>query len=260
MIVSFLLVGAFAGGVAGLLGLGGGTVVVPALALIFYHQGVPHDVIFHLAVGTSFAIMIVTTGVSAWTRAKQNNVLWPVVRRLLPGMVIGVALGALLASHLSTNVLKICFSAFLLIVALRMFFNIQPKTALDIPANKILFFISTFIGVVSGLLGIGVGSVTVPYLTRHNIEMKFASGVASACTVPLATVGAASFIIIGWHLSAINHNIGYVDWLAFLLVSPTSVITAMLAVKFSARLKTKWLKRIFALFLLVVAAGLIFGG
>tara|TARA_B100000508_G_C11456898_1_gene277168 strand:+ start:1163 stop:1954 length:792 start_codon:yes stop_codon:yes gene_type:complete len=258
-ILSFLLVGVFAGGVAGLLGLGGGTVVVPALILIFSHAGVPHEVIFHFAVGTSFAIMIVTTSVSAWTRAKQGDVLWPVVRRLLPGILVGVVLGAVLANHLSTSVLKLCFAIFLLLVASRMFFNIQPRFVRELPGKSILFVISGCIGLVSGLLGIGVGSMTVPYLTRHNIKMRLASGIASACTVPLAVAGTASFLITGWHFSGVNHSIGYVDWLAFLLVSPTSVVTASFAVKFSARLKTGLLKRVFAVFLLIVAVGLIFG-
>lgn len=259
IIVGFLILGFFAGGLGGLLGLGGGTIVVPALAAIFHYEGIPAYMIFHLAVGTSFAIMIVTSAVSAWARARQKNILWPVVWRLLPGLLLGVVLGSLLASHLPTVILKIGFAIFLLLIALRMLFLSKLKPSRQLPGNKVLLAVGSAAGVLSGLLGVGIGAVSVPYLTRHNVDMPFASGIASFCTVPLAMLGTVSFLVTGWHLSHVSYNIGYVDWLAFLLVGVTSVLTAPFAAKLSTRLKTKMLKRIFAIFLLIIAAGLIWG-
>ncbi len=251
-------IGIVAGFASVLLGIGGGFIVVPGLAFVFVLSGFPHAEIMHVAAGTSLAIMIITSASAIIAHNRLRNILWPIVLRLLPGILIGVIVGALLASFLTTRWLKLLFGLFLLFVSIKMFFLSKPKSARQVPGRAISSLIGFLIGTKSGLLGIGGGSIIIPFLTYCNVPMRKASGTSITCTLPLAIVGTISFIILGWQVNQVPHSFGYVYWPAFLGVAVMSVIFAQVGAALNSKVRVNWLKRIFAIFLFFVSMNLLF--
>ena len=252
------LIGIFTGLTSGLLGLGGGLIVVPGLALAFSLIGFPHSEIMHVAAGTSLAVMIATSASAIIAHYRLQNVLWSIVFRILPGILIGVVLGAILASHLSTRWLQLVFGLFLLFVAMKMFFLSKPKETRKVPGKAMSSLIGFLIGIKSGLLGLGGGSIIIPFLTYCNVPMRKASGTSITCSLPISIVGTISFIMLGWHVNPMPHSFGYVYWPAFLSVAFMSLIFAQIGAHFSSKVKVVWLKRLFSLFLLLISLNLLF--
>ncbi len=260
MNVAFLLypaIGIIAGLASGLLGIGGGLVVVPGLAFVFVLNGFPHAEIMHVAAGTSLAIMIVTSASGIFAYHRLKNVLWPIVLRFLPGVLIGVVVGALLASYLSTRWLQLLFGLFLLFVSIKMLFLSKPKPTRQVPGKLASSVISFLIGAKSGLLGLGGGSIIIPFLTYCNVPMRKASGTSITCTLPISIVGTISFIMLGWQMNQVPHSFGYVYWPAFLSVAVMSVIFAQVGAKLNSKVRVDWLKRIFAIFLFFISINLL---
>ena len=255
----FLLVGVFAGLTSGLLGVGGGIVVVPAFALIFSLIKFPNAVIMHLAAGSSLATMILTTGSAMMAHHRRHAVLWSVWRRLVPGIIVGTLLGSHIAAMLDTRLLEICFAIFLLIVAVRMSFLISPKPQRRLPQLWGMWLIALLVGAKSGLLGVGGGTLTVPFLTRCNIAVKKAIGTSSACGFMIAIFGTIGFIASGWGDQDLpSWSSGYVFWPGALMAASMSVIFARVGVKLAHVLPATVLKRIFAVFLFFVAMDLFY--
>jgi len=255
----YLATGALAGTLSGLLGLGGGIVVVPALVFILASLGFPQSHIMHVAAGTSLAAMIVTASVSVRSHYRRGNVDWQIVKLLLPGVIIGVIAGALLAGVLTTHVLIIILSIVLLLSALRMFYSAKQK-----PTNKklpvlIIMFCSLLIGLKSGLLGLGGGILIVPLLSFFGVDMRKASGTSAACTLPIAIVGTITFIFTGMHADAGHLQSGYVYWPAFIGIVIGSALFVPVGAALGAKLNRAVLRRIFAVILVIVAAKLLIG-
>lgn len=256
--ILFIATGALAGLLSGLLGIGGGVVVVPALVWIFHSlPAIPYNQVVHMAAGTSLAAMIVTATASVRAHARRGNVNWSVVKKFVPGMIIGVIIGASVAGMLGTNVLTIILGIVLILIALRIFFFSKVISHRSFPAFWVVFLASLFVGFKSGLLGLGGGVLTIPFLMYFGLEMRKASGSSAACTLPIAIVGTISFIIIGWHAQPIHWGSGYVYWPAFLGIAIGGVLFVPLGALLGAHLHTKWLKRIFAVFLLAVSIHLL---
>lgn len=251
-------IGIIAGFVSGLLGIGGGLIVVPMLALTFALSGFPHAKIMHVAAGTSLAIMIVTSIAAVIAHHRLNHVLWPIVKKLLPGILVGVVVGALLANQLSTRWLQLLFGVFLLLISIKMFILSTPKPTRRMPGKMISAIMSFLIGVKSGLLGLGGGAIIIPFLSYCNVPMRQASGTSITCTLPIAIVGTISFIILGWRINPMPHSFGYVYWPAFLSVSVMSVIFAPIGASINGKVNIDWLKRIFAIFLFFISLNLLF--
>jgi len=258
----YLLIGAFAGSMSGLLGVGGGIVVVPALAFAYSHLGMPAEQIMHIAAATSLAAMIFTTSSSVIAHQRKGGVLWSVWRILLPGILIGTVIGAILASFLPTRLLSILFGVFLLLILIRMFMMVAPPAGRKLPKRIWTFLVSLIIGTKSGLFGVGGGVLTVPFLSYSNIPMRQAAGTSAACGLPIAIIGTISVIFTG-HL----HNpgglgpqyFGYIYLPAAIGVAIASTLCSQIGAHFSHRLPTKILKRFFAIFLFVTAINLILG-
>ena len=152
------LVGVATGIVAGMLGVGGGILTVPVLAALFALQGLAPAHTMHLAVATSLSVIIFTAASSARSHHARGAVMWPVVRHMVPGLIVGAVAGSLLADMASTTVLARLFGVASLLVAFQMFLDRQPPPARSLPGTPGLFGISTAIGTVSALIGIGGGS------------------------------------------------------------------------------------------------------
>ena len=203
-LITFLVIGALAGFAAGLFGVGGGTIIVPLLFIVFTQMGYSPDVIMHLALGTSLATIIVTSISSLMAHNKKGSVMWPVFKNLAPGMALGCFFGAGVAGLISGIHLQIIVGIFLLWVAYRMFAKAKNQTAsstsntadqdtqfneIALPSTPKQLAAGGVIGIASAIFGIGGGSLTVPYLTRYGVVMQKAVGTSAACGLPIAIAG-----------------------------------------------------------------------
>lgn len=258
MITTYLLymgLGAFAGVLAGLLGIGGGLVIVPMLNFAFEAQGFPDVHMQHVALGTSLATIIFTSISSMRAHSKRGAINWTAFWRLAPGIITGTFLGAWIASILSTMVLKIVFGVFLFYVATQMLTGKKPKPERELPPPVPTFGVGNVIGIFSALVGIGGGTLTVPFLSWCNHTIHRAIGTAAAVGLPIALSGTAGFIVNGIGVEGIpGPHVGYVYIPAFLGIIAMSVLTAPLGAKLAHSLPVDKLKRIFAILLYIVGA------
>jgi len=253
-IAVFLATGAAAGLLAGLFGVGGGLIIVPALAVILPKLGTAPEVVMQSAIGTSLAV-IGLTGISS-TRAHhaRGGVIWPIFWRLAPGIVAGSLIGAVVAHHVASDTLKKCVGIGALLISIQMLIDATPKATRSAPGAVGLGIVGSLIGALSALIGIGGGSLTVPYLTACNIDMRRAVGTSAACGMPIAWAGAAGFAFNGYSLPGLAPwSLGYVDLAAFAGIAVTSVLTAPLGARLAHGLSPKLLKRAFALFLAAIS-------
>lgn len=249
-----MLLGVFVGLAAGLLGIGGGAIMVPVLATIFLAQGVPSDQVIHIALGTSMASIIVTSLSSLYAHHKRQGVIWPIVRSLSPGVILGTLFATYIVAHVSSKFLAIFFTCFMIYVAIQMFLNFQPPPARHIPGKIPLFFAGGGIGLVSALVAIGGGTLTVPFLAWHNIPLKKAIGTAAAVGFPIAVTGTLGYVFNGWHVSYSEPYLyGFIYLPAVLSISLVSYFTAPLGAKLAHRLSVPTLKKIFAVFLVLIS-------
>ena len=249
-IIAFLLIGSLAGLLAGLLGVGGGLVIVPPLTWLFKQLAFPEAVVVHCAVATSLATIVVTGGVSAYSHYRRGAVLLGVFRQLSVGVVAGASIGAIAAGWISSTGLKWYFGLFELAVAAKMLVPVQTNGAAALPGFTRNALVATVIGAASSLLGIGGGTITVPYLTWCGVNIRSAVATSAALGFPLAIAGSASFMLLTPIAEQIpDHSTGYVYWPAFLGIITSSVFFAPLGAKLAHQLSFSLLQRVFAIFL-----------
>jgi len=250
----FALAGALAGFLAGLLGIGGGMIIVPALILSFHWQGVPPGVLTHLAVGTSLASIVFTSVSSVRTHHDNQGVDWPLFRRLAPALMVGSVLGAQIAHALPARALQLVIAAFAIWTGGKMIAGRKPGAEDHaLPGRTGLAGAGGLIGVASAIFGIGGGSLMVPYLVRHGMAMRRAVGTAAACGFPIAIAGAIGFIWSGWREAGLPAgSTGYIYWPALLGISVTSILFAHYGAKSAHRLPAATLKRAFGVVLILV--------
>ena len=273
-ILIFLIIGALAGFAAGLFGVGGGTIIVPLLFIVFTQMGYSPDNIMHLALGTSLATIIVTSISSLMAHNKKGAVMWPVFKNLAPGLAIGCFLGAGIAGQISGLYLQLIVGVFLLWVAYKMFFGGKKQVAANIssaggandanpelPSKPKQLAAGGVIGVASAIFGIGGGSLTVPYLTRYGVVMQKAVGTSAACGLPIAIAGALGFMIFGMQQQVdVPNTIGFVHIYAFLGIASMSFFTAKVGAKVAHILSPQLLKKCFAILLTVVGFYFLYKG
>jgi len=255
-----LAFGILSGVISGLLGIGGGIVIVPFLAWLLNMHGMPADTIMQTAIATSLATIIITSISSVLAQHRRGAVLWPVVITLTPGIAIGAWFGADLAHFLSSELLAMIFGSFLLLNGLRMALDLKPKAHRQLPSSVPLGFTGLILGLLSTLIGIGGGTLTVPYMTWHNVPIKKAIALGSACGLPIALFGAFSFIIIGLQAGSLPEgNIGYINIPAFIGISCTSLFAATWGVHLSHSIPTSALKKTFSILLVIVGTKMLLG-
>ncbi|MCG2575619.1 sulfite exporter TauE/SafE family protein [Dechloromonas sp. XY25] len=254
-IAAYLLTGAVAGFFAGLLGVGGGVVVVPVLTMVFAAQGFPANEVLHLALGTSMATILFTSLSSLRAHHAHQAVLWPVMRRLTPGILAGTLLGAQLAARISSRALSIFFVAFMLMVAFQMVANLRPKPTRSLPGRAGLGVVGGLIGAIASLAAMGGGALTVPYLIWCNVRPHQAIGTSAAVGLPIALGGTVGYVWNGWpHPELPAGSLGFVYLPALAVILLASVMMAPMGARLAHRLPIKVLKRIFAGLLLLLSA------
>lgn len=247
----YLATGAFAGLLAGLLGVGGGLIIVPVLALSFTAQGFANEVQMHLAVGTSLATIIFTSLSSVYAHHRRGAVEWPAFRTMAPGIMLGALLGAVIAHWLPTIAMRYLFGLFELFVALQMALSLKPAPHRALPGNWGMSGAGVVIGLLSALVGVGGGTLTVPFLLWCNVVIRRAIATSAACGLPIAVAGAVGFMITGWNESQLPEwSSGYLYWPALLGVVTASVLFAPLGARLAHSIPSLVLKRLFALLLL----------
>ena len=253
----YLAAGACAGLTSGLFGIGGGLVLVPALLFVFTTHGIPESVAMHLAVGSSLASVVATSASSVSAHALLGGVLWSVFKPISIGLVIGALLGAQIAGLVSGLLLKRVFAIFLLIVAAQMAFGGQPPASHRLPGKYGLVGAGLVIGSMSSLIGIGGGSLMVPYLTWRGTQVRQAVGTSAATGFPIAVAGTIGFIIAGWGEPILpSAATGFVYWPAVGGIVVASILIAPVGARCAHLLPAARLKWIFAVFLLAVSAQL----
>lgn len=259
MLGIYLILGIFAGIMSGLFGIGGGVVIVPALASIFsHHQVIPADAAMHLAIGTSLATMVVAASSSMYAHHKRGAVRWRMVLKMTPLLGLGAVVGAMIAHDIPSHYLKIFFGVFLLFIGFRIFFGNQEVKG-PAMSSMIFFGMSFLIGLLSSVLGVGGGTLLVPFLLRCHLEMHEATGTSVACGVVVAFIATMSFMVTG--LIAGVHlpwSTGYIYWPAFLGVAVAGLLFAPLGAMAAHKLPAVFLKRTFAIFLWVMAVDMLF--
>ena len=256
----YLALGAFAGTLAGLLGIGGGLIIVPVLAGVFYGFDYSPEVVMHMAIGTSLATIVMTSVSSVRAHHRRGAVQWQAFAWMAPGIVLGAWLGVAVADALRGDTLRVVFGLFELSVALYMWLDrpVCPKRTL--PGRLGLNAAGGVIGVVSAIVGIGGGTLAVPYLQWCNVAMRRAVATAAATGLPIAIAGALGYVVAGWGNPLLPAGTtGYVYWPAFVGIVAASVLFAPLGAHLAHTLPARSLKRIFALFLAALGLWMLFG-
>jgi uncharacterized membrane protein YfcA len=246
-----LLAGAIGGLLAGLLGVGGGIVIVPALYYIFSYLGIDADVRMHLAVGTSLATIVPTSIRSVRAHNARGSFDRDLFRAWVPGIVIGVLLGTWLANLAEFGQLTMVFATVALVVSLYMALgNPAWRLANGLPGNPVSSMIAAVIGAISAMMGIGGGTLSVPVLNLFGVPIHRSVGTAAGFGLVIAIPGTLGFIVGGWNNPLLpDFSLGYVNWLGFLLIVPATVLTVPAGAKLAHSLSQTGLRRAFALFL-----------
>jgi uncharacterized membrane protein YfcA len=259
-LAGFLLTGVLSGLLAGLFGVGGGVIVVPALILLFGHLSLGGDWIPHLAVGSSLAAIVGTGAASALAHHRRGGVRWDLVLGLAPGIILGAGAGALVAGVLPELWLTRVFSAFLVYVGLRMLSPGKTQAHRPMPGRLGLGAVGGGIGALSALVGIGGGTLTVPFLNGRGLGMRQAVGTSAACGLPIALAGALGFILVGWGREGLPAwSTGFVYWPAVGLILTASIPSAPWGARIAHALPVPMLRRAFAILVLVMALYLALG-
>jgi len=252
-LAAYLGIGAVVGFFAGLLGIGGGIIIVSSLALMFKAHGFAPDYVMHLAIGTSLAAMAAGALSSLRAHHRHGAVDVALVKSMAPGLVAGVFVGAFIARFAGVTFLKFFFLAFTIFVTMQTVFNLRPKPSRELPGPAVLVPVALVIGICSSLFGGGAAAVGVPFLTWCNVTTHRAIGTVAAMAFPLAIAGTLGYVIAGWSVTALAPwSLGFVYLPAFIGISITSMLTAPFGARLAHRLKGATLRRVFAVFLVLM--------
>ena len=260
LIITFLFTGLLSGFLAGLLGVGGGIIIVPVSYFVLLSLGYSVEVVMHVSVASSLAVIIFTSISSIRSHLKLKNIENKVIKKWFVGIIIGSLLGSFLASEVKGEILVLIFISLAFLISINMFFHKKIQTIKnDIPTSFILnFFISGNIGFLSALIGIGGGSFSVPTLSMFSKKIHQAVGTSAVLGFFIAFPGAISYILLGLNVENLPpYSLGYVNLLIVFLVASTSIFTANIGAKISSRIDKNNLKKIFAIFLLCTCISLV---
>lgn len=254
------LIGIGAGFLAGLLGLGGGTVIVPFLVVIFPLVGIDKQLSVHMAIATSMANVVITQAAAIYKHRNyiSKQTLHQFAKQLWPGIILGAILGVVIADHLTAHELATCFGVIVILLAVKMAFKKRvvessTPTPWQLPAVYIRFPITFLIGGLSSILGLGGGGFMVPFLQHYRVPIAKAMGAAVLCGFPLAIIATITYLIVGLdNTPHIAFATGYLYWPAFIGIAITSIFFAPLGVKLAHRIPSFLLRWMFIVFLVLV--------
>ena len=257
--LAYPLLGIVVGFLAGLLGIGGGGIMVPMLTSLFLAQGFPREQVVHMALGTSMAAIMFTSVSSLRAHHARGAVGWDIVRGVTPGILVGTFFGTFIASHLNAVPLTVFFTCFMCFVATQMWRNIKPKPSRELPGRVGMSGVGLFIGLISALVAIGGGSLSVPSMVWCNVEARRAMGTSAAIGFPIALAGTVGYLVNGLaDLRMPPHTVGYIYLPALVLVGGISVLTAPFGAACAHRMPVVALRKIFAGILILLALKMLY--
>jgi len=247
--------GLVTGLLAGLLGIGGASVTVPALYELFRFMGVPEDVRMQLCIGTSLAIIIPISIRSFTAHRKRSVVLYDVLKAWAIPVVLGVISGAAIAYYAPAGLFRLVFMIFCYAVGLKYLVGRDLRFGDRLPGRPALVGIGYFIGLISSLIGVAGGSLSTLFLTLYGETIHIAIATSSGLGVLISIPGTIGYVIAGWsqqaHLPPLS--IGYVSLLGLLLFAPASVLAAPYGARLAHKMSRRNLEMAFGLFLILVA-------
>jgi len=259
MLVVLLVIGGFAGVLAGLLGVGGGIVLVPAFFYTFQTLGYDGPQLMQICLATSLATIIVTSVRSVLSHHKKGAVDWAILRGWAPGIAIGAILGVLVAANLRSNTLQGVFGVLGLIIGAYLGLGRADwRLGAQMPKGITRAILSPILGFLSVLMGIGGGSFGVPLMSLYGTTIHRAVATAAGFGVTIAVPSVAGFLLL--EIAPQNRpplTFGAVNLVAFVVVIAMTLVTAPWGVKLAHAMDPKPLKRVFAVFLTLVALNML---
>jgi uncharacterized membrane protein YfcA len=259
LILGLTVTGVVSGIFAGLLGIGGGAIIVPALAFAFDALGYPDEIGQHVAVASSLAIIIPTGIMSARSHNKRGAVDATILRLWAPFVLAGCLIGGLMAGWFSGDVLRVVFGVMAFFIAINIVTPFQQRLMGHLRSSPLTHRVAaSIVGYISALMGIGGGSLSVPTITAFGETMHKAVGTGAAIGVFIAIGGTLGFVVSGWGEGGLPPlSVGYVNLIAFALVGGFAALCAPAGAALAHRLEQKTLKYIFAVFLVLVGSNMI---
>lgn len=262
-LVIFLLcamLGSVVGLLAGLLGIGGGLLIVPAMGfLLHYFLQIDIEIGMPIAIATSLSTVILTCLSSTRSHYKLGNLDKRIITYSGIGIALGATLGAQFASHISGVLLQRVFAVLVILIAMQMVFG-ATRASKNTIGNKGLSGIGVGTGFIAALMGIGGGALIVPMLIWFQVNIRKAIGCAAFSGIIIAVFGTTNFVIAGWKNPDLpDLSMGYVYLPATFGIIATSVLTAPIGAKLGQKLDTVKLKKVFAAFLVLVSIRMIIG-
>ncbi len=257
LLVFLLAVGAFAGVLAGLLGVGGGIILVPAFYYGFTLLGYQSEALMQLCIATSLATIVVTSIRSLHSHNKRGAVDWTVLKTWAPGILIGSALAVVVAAQLRSSTLQAIFGGLALLVGLYMLFGrARWQVAPQMPTGPVLAIFSPLIGFLSVLMGIGGGSFGVPFMTLHGMAIHRAVATAAGFGLLIAVPSVIGFAFVPVAVHP-PFTLGAINGPTFLVIVSMTILTAPLGARLAHALQPQRLKRVFGAFLILVALNMV---
>ncbi|MEL6858852.1 MAG: sulfite exporter TauE/SafE family protein [Pseudomonadota bacterium] len=250
--------GLISGLAAGLFGIGGGAIIVPVLMILFESLGFS-ETASHVAIATSLATIILTSARSVMAHHERGAVDWRIIRTWAPWIILGAILGQLIAGELSARALKGFFGGMAYLLAAQLFFG-RPswRLAEDLPGGAGRAGLGASIGTLSALMGIGGGTFGVSLMTVFGRTIHQAVATAAGFGIAIGLPSAVTAVIVGQGVDGLPpFSIGYVNLVAFGLISTFTVIMAPIGARLAHSLDAQLLKRLFAILLALVATKMV---
>lgn len=247
--------GLFAGLLAGLLGIGGGIIIVPILFEMFGLLGVAEDSRIHLAIGTSLGTIIITSLRSMWAHDKKGALDRGLLKRWALPVVFGALVGTVLAAHVSSRGLRFVFATVAMLLAANMLFGRESWRLGDrLPAPRIQYIVSSLIGGLSAMMGIGGGTFGVTFFTLYGWDTRKAVATSAGLGLLIAVPGMLGFMRAGWGVAGLAPlSLGYVNLIGIAIIAPLTTLAAPWGANLAHTISHKALMRLFAFFLIVMA-------
>lgn len=257
-IAALVVLGIVTGFLAGLLGIGGGMIIVPFMAIVLDRQGFDHDLVLKLAIATSLATILFTSMSSVRAHHRRGAVRWDIVRTLAPGIVVGSVAAAQVVRFMPSRWIALFFGSFIAWTAVNMLRQ-RPKATQGpptrgLPGSAGMFGAGGVIGTLSAFLGAGGGFLTVPFLSNRQVRIHEAVATSAACGFPIALAGSIGYIVAGLGLAMPPHTVGFVYLPGLAAVASASVLTAPLGAKAAHALPVPIMRRLFACILFGLSA------
>lgn len=261
LILVLLLMGAFGGFAAGLLGIGGGMVLVPFITMIFTAKHFPPEVVVHMAIATSLATIMFTSMSSVRAHHAHGAVRWDIVKLLAPGILLGSWLGPWLGKQMNSSALALFFGVFVAFSATQMLLGKKPAGSRELPGAPGLFAAGGVIGVMSGVLGAGGGFISVPFMSWCNVKIHNAVATSAALGFPIALAGTLSNVYFGLNEPNLPaYSLGFIYLPALAVIVAASVTMAPLGARTAHKLPVASLKKAFAIILYLLASYMLWKG